>query len=129
MANLKIPMEGKIEIELSEEAENVMQRFISAVELLQGTTIDVARPNVRMVGIDAFGRPQFEKRRETKMALYRVPIKWEQRGYLLVHAESQSQAAEAALKKWTFTRWTASQSPEALSLHFLPKMRVNTFRE
>lgn len=61
MANLKIPMEGKIEIELSEEAENVMQRFISAVELLQGTTIDVARPNVQMVGIDAFGRPQFEK--------------------------------------------------------------------
>lgn len=64
MANLKIPMEGKIEIELSEEAENVMQRFISAVELLQGTTIDVTRPNVRMVGIDAFGRPQFEKEEE-----------------------------------------------------------------
>ena len=33
------------------------------------------------------------------MALYRVPIKWEQRGYLLVHAESQNQAAEAALNK------------------------------
>lgn len=64
MANLKIPMEGKIEIELSEEAENVMQRFISAVELLQGTTIDVTRPNVRMVGIDSFGRPQFEKEEE-----------------------------------------------------------------
>lgn len=64
MANLKIPMEGKIEIELSEETENVMQRFISAVELLQGTTIDVTRPNVRMVGIDAFGRPQFEKEEE-----------------------------------------------------------------
>ena len=65
MANLKIPMEGKIEIELSEEAENVMQRFISAVELLQGTTIDdVTRPNVRMIGIDAFGRPQFEKEEE-----------------------------------------------------------------
>lgn len=56
MTNLKIPMEGKIEIELSEEAENVMQRFISA--------IDVTRPNVRMVGIDAFGRPQFEKSEE-----------------------------------------------------------------
>ena len=64
MANFKIPMEGKIEIELSEEAKNVMQRFISAVELLQGTTIDVTRPNVRMVGIVAFGRPQFEKSEE-----------------------------------------------------------------
>lgn len=41
-----------------------MQRFISAVELLQGTTIDITRPNVRMVGIDAFGRPQFEKSEE-----------------------------------------------------------------
>nr|DAT48939.1 MAG TPA: hypothetical protein [Caudoviricetes sp.] len=61
MANLKIPMEGKIEIELSEEAKDILLRFISAVELLQGTTIDITRPNVRMVGIDAFGRPQFEK--------------------------------------------------------------------
>ncbi len=64
MADLKIPMEGKIEIELSEETKNVMQRFISAVEMLQGTTIDVTMPNVRMVGIDAFGRPQFEKSEE-----------------------------------------------------------------
>ena len=35
MANLKIPMEGKIEIELSEEAKNILLRFISAVERLE----------------------------------------------------------------------------------------------
>lgn len=64
MANLKIPMEGKIEIELSEEAKDILLRFISAAELLHGTTLDVTRPNVRMVGIDAFGRPQFEKEEE-----------------------------------------------------------------
>lgn len=35
MANLKIPMEGKIEIELSEEAKDILMRFISAVERLE----------------------------------------------------------------------------------------------
>ena len=35
MANLKIPMEGKIEIELSEEAKDILLRFISAVESMQ----------------------------------------------------------------------------------------------
>ena len=35
MANLKIPMDGKIEIELSEEAKDILQRFISAVDRLE----------------------------------------------------------------------------------------------
>ena len=35
MANLKIPMEGKIEIELSEEAKDILLRFISVVESMQ----------------------------------------------------------------------------------------------
>lgn len=55
MANLKIPMEGKIEIELSEEAKDILQRFISAVEQLEDrdkntkTTIDVGRKTIRKV--------------------------------------------------------------------------------
>lgn len=40
MANLKIPMEGKIEIELSEEAKDILLRFISAVESMQPPTIE-----------------------------------------------------------------------------------------
>lgn len=53
MANLKIPMEGKIEIELSEEAKDILQRFISAVERLEDRdesknfTIEVNRTAIR----------------------------------------------------------------------------------
>lgn len=55
MANLKIPMEGKIEIELSEEAKDILLRFISAVERLEDrdkntkTTIAVDRKVIRKV--------------------------------------------------------------------------------
>ena len=40
MASLKIPMERKIEIELSEEAKDILLRFISAVESMQPPTIE-----------------------------------------------------------------------------------------
>lgn len=55
MANLKIPMDGKIEIELSEEAKDILQRFISAVERLEDReasknwTIEVNRTAIRKV--------------------------------------------------------------------------------
>ena len=53
MANLKIPMDGKIEIELSEEAKDILQRFISAVDRLEDRdasknfTIEVNRTTIR----------------------------------------------------------------------------------
>lgn len=53
MADLKIPMEGKIEIELSEEAKDILQRFISAVEQLEDRdasknfTIEVSRTAIQ----------------------------------------------------------------------------------
>ena len=53
MANLKIPMDGKIEIELSEEAKDILQRFISAVDRLEDRdasknfTIEVDRTAIR----------------------------------------------------------------------------------
>lgn len=53
MANLKIPIDGKIEIELSEEAKDILQRFISAVERLENRdacknwTIEVNRTAIR----------------------------------------------------------------------------------
>lgn len=53
MANLKIPMDGKIEIELSEEAKDILQRFISAVDRLEDReasknwTIEVNRTAIR----------------------------------------------------------------------------------
>lgn len=53
MANLKIPMDGKIEIELSEEAKDILQRFISAVDRLEDReesknwTIEVNRTAMR----------------------------------------------------------------------------------
>jgi hypothetical protein len=52
------------------------------------------------------------------MALYRVPIKWEQRGYLLVHAESQSQAAEAALNEMDVYPLDSEPIPGSLKLAF-----------
>ena len=53
MASLKIPMDGKIEIELSEEAKDILQRFISAVDRLEDReasknwTIEVNRTAIR----------------------------------------------------------------------------------
>ena len=53
MANLKIPVDGKIEIELSEEAKDILQRFISAVDRLEDRdanknfTIEVNRTAIR----------------------------------------------------------------------------------
>lgn len=53
MANLKIPVDGKIEIELSEEAKDILQRFISAVDCLEDRdasknfTIEVNRTAIR----------------------------------------------------------------------------------
>lgn len=53
MANLKIPMEGKIEIELSEEAKDILLRFISAVERLEdrdaskNATIELNKANLQ----------------------------------------------------------------------------------
>ncbi len=55
---------GKFVIELDENDRKLLERFASAVELMQGTTIET-RPNVRFVGLDACGRPQFEKDGET----------------------------------------------------------------
>jgi hypothetical protein len=52
------------------------------------------------------------------MALYRVPIKWEQRGYLLVYAESQSQAAEAALNEMDVYPLDSEPIPGSLKLAF-----------
>lgn len=56
---------GKFVIELDENDRKLLERFASAVELMQGPTIEITRPNVRLVGIDAFGQPQFEKDEET----------------------------------------------------------------
>lgn len=60
MANLKIPMEGKIEIELSEEAKDILLRFISAVERLEDRdasknfTIEVNETAIRKACEEAF---------------------------------------------------------------------------
>lgn len=56
---------GKFVIELDENDRKLLERFVSAVDLMQGTTIEITRPNVRFVGFDAYGRPQFEKDEET----------------------------------------------------------------
>lgn len=56
---------GKFVIELDENDRKLLDRFASAVELMRGPTIETTRPNVRFVGLDACGRPQFEKDEET----------------------------------------------------------------
>lgn len=56
---------GKFVIELDENDRKLLERFASAVDLMQGTTIENTRPNVRFVGLDACGQPQFEKDEET----------------------------------------------------------------
>lgn len=56
---------GKFVIELDENDRKLLERFVSAVDLMQGPTMEITRPNVRFVGLDACGRPQFEKDEET----------------------------------------------------------------
>lgn len=48
-------------IELKESDRMLLERLASAVEMERGTTFEYTVPDVRLVGFDRFGRPQFEK--------------------------------------------------------------------
>lgn len=60
------------------------------------------------------------------MALYRVPIKWEECGYLVVHASSQEEAAKNAMKELDVYPLNNRPVPGSLKLAF-PEDKVTEY--